>query len=99
VSEKVNKGSVKNSFKAFTTIAYAIPEAKTKEEVQILFQVLCGKQPLSSAISILTNSLLLKEYMPHHNIENWKACSSWCEWWTRPNHLSKFVVSLLIISG
>ena len=89
VSDKVNKGSSTKAYKAFTTIAYAIPTAKTKTEVESIFQVLCGAKPLSAAISNLPESSILKEYEPEHDMESWKPCSHWCDWWMRPNHLSK----------
>ena len=75
--------------KAFTSIAYAIPKAKTKADVEGLFQVLCGADPLSSAIKILPTVTILLEYQSEHNPQNWEACSHWCEWWMRKNHLSE----------
>ena len=90
----MNKGSSTKAYKAFTTIDYAIP---TKTEVESIFQVLCGAKPLSAAISILPESSILKEYEPEHDMESWKPCSHWCDWWMRPNHLSKITSHTLFI--
>ena len=86
VSDRVNKGSSTKAHRAFTKIAHAIPAIQKKEQVEILFQVLCGAKPLSSATAILSESSLLREYEPDHNVENWTACTHWCNWWTRQNH-------------
>lgn len=90
VSEKVNKGSSTLAHQVFTTIGYAIPATKTKEDVDTLFQVLCGAESLSCAIKILPESKsLFEKYQSEHDADTWTKCTHWCEWWTRPNHLSK----------
>ena len=80
------------AFKAFTSIAYAIPNCDKAEDIKGLFRVLCGSDPLTLAIKILPKVTLLLEYQPEHNPSNWMACSDWCEWWTRKNHLSKLCI-------
>ena len=97
VSDKINKGLSTKAYKAFTTIAYAIPAAKTKKDVESLFRVLSGTEPLSVAISVLPNPSTLKEYESEHKMENWEQCSHWCEWWMRPNHLSKTTLATVCI--
>lgn len=94
VSDRVNKGSSTRAYKAFTTIAYSIPTSKSKADVETLFKVLCGEKPLSEAIRIMPGSSVLKEFQAEYNMENWKSCSHWCEWWMRPNHLSKNAIQL-----
>ena len=74
VSDKVNKDSSTQAHKAFTTIAYAIPTAKTKLHVEILFEVLCGAKPVSSALEILPKSSVLREFSSEHRVGKWKAC-------------------------
>jgi len=88
VCDKVNKSSSPLAHKAFIAIAYAIPTAKNKDHVETLFKVLCGAKPLMSAIEILPKPSPVKEYLPDHRNNKWKACQHWCNWWMRPNHLS-----------
>ncbi len=88
VSERVNKSGTA-AYLAFNTIGYAIVNAKRKEDVESLFHVLCGEEPLSTACGILGDRVELTRYSPDHNPEKWKSCSHWCSWWMRPNHLSK----------
>ena len=71
--------------KAFTTIGYAIPKAKSKEDIQTLFQV---TKLLSDAVTILACLLDLKEYLSSHDPKTWQSRTHWCNWWTRPNHIS-----------
>ena len=68
---------------------YAILRAKSEEDVLSLFRVLGGEEPLTTAISILPKSLVLKEYQSIHKKENWSACSHWSKWWMRPTHLGE----------
>lgn len=90
VSGKVNKGISTLAHQAFIAIGYAIPTCKSKEDVETLFQVLCGAKSLTCAIKIvLESSSLLNKYQPEHRTEAWVRCAHWCDWWTRPNHLSK----------
>lgn len=80
------------AFKAFTSIAYAIPNCDKAEDIKGLFRVLCGSHPLTLAIKILPKVTLLSEYQLEHNPSNWMACSDWCEWWTIKNHFSKLCI-------
>ena len=90
VSGKVNKGYSTLAHQTFTTIGYAIPACKSRKDVETLFEVLRGAKSLTSAIEIMPESSpLLKKYQPEHNTESWVKCTHWCDWWTRPNHLSK----------
>ena len=75
--------------KAFTTIGYVILRAKSEEDVLSHFRVLGGEEPLTTAISILPKSLVLKEYQSIYKKENWSACSHWSKWWMRPTHLGE----------
>ena len=97
VSEKVNRCH-SLAHQAFTTIGYAILSAKSKEDVILLFQVLGGTEPLSTAISILPQSSVLKEYESTHKQEKWSACSNWSKWWMRPTHLGKGIIILPLSS-
>ena len=89
ISERVNKNTSGRAHKAFVSIAYAIPTVKTTKHVEALFRVLRGADPLSSAIDILPKVKILVEYQSEHDPRKWTACSHWCDWWTRENHLSK----------
>lgn len=89
VSERVNKNGSSKAHGAFTAIAYAIPNVKTAAHVQGLFRVLRGSDQLSCAFKILPKIKVLSEYQPEHNPDNWTACSHWCDWWMRKNHLRK----------
>ena len=66
--------------------------AKTAADVEGLFRVLRGADPLSNAIEILPNVNVLSEYQPEHDPQKWMACSYWCDWWTRKNHLSTLTI-------
>lgn len=92
ISEQVNKNIAGKPHKAFTSIAYAIPNVHKKEHVETLFHVLSGLAPLSSAIKILPEMEVLKTYESEHDPSNWKACSHWVSWWMRKNHLSKLCI-------
>lgn len=89
ISERLNKNAKNGAHQAFTSIGYAIPNVTKKEHVEILFKVLCGSSPLSSAIKILPKLTVLSESESEHNPDNWNACSHWVAWWMRKNHLSK----------
>jgi hypothetical protein len=90
VSERANKGGSSKAHKAFTSIAYEIPKAKTKAAVEGLFRVLCGTDPLACAVKILPEVKVLVEYQSEHSPQDWVACSHWCDWWMRKNHLSEY---------
>ena len=89
VSSKVNTGAPSLADKAFTMIAYDIPDATSRATVNLLFDVLAGIKPISALTKIWPKSTLLKDYEAIHNNESWKQCTDWCQWWRRPNHLSK----------
>ena len=88
VNERINRSS-SLAYKCFNTIAYAIPKANKKEHVDTLFQTLSGSKPLSEALAILPPSNELQEYATIHNPTLWELSKTWCNWWARPNHLSK----------
>ena len=90
VSERINKrDSLVN--KAFTTIAYNVTNMTSKEDVQVLFDVLAGKRELREAVALCAKSTVLETYAKDggHNPDSWKACSHWAEWWQRDRHLRK----------
>ena len=84
VSERVNKS--RHIMLSLPCIAYAIPNLDSKPHVEALFKVLCGGEPLSSAVQILDESALLKDYSLEHKPSDWRASKNW---WMRPNHLSE----------
>ena len=93
VSERVNKGdSLAN--KAFTTIACNITKMTSTKDVRLLFDVLAGKRELREGLALLTPSSVLEGYMKSgcHNLDFWKACSHWAEWWQRDRHLRKLSI-------
>ena len=82
--------------RVFTTIGYAIPKAKSQEDVQTLFRVLCGEADLLSANTILGCDAI-SEYISRHNPEDWKLLKHWVEWWTRTRHLGKEILTYIVI--
>ena len=97
VSEQVNKNQPQ-AYKAFTTIAYAIPHQITQEDVHTLFDVLEGNTGIEAALPLCEqqHSMLL-EYSKSHNPATWKPCSHWVKWWKRDRHLSKYCSHMLCI--
>ena len=62
------------AFKAFTSIAYAIPNCDKAEDIKGLFRVFCGSDPLTLATKILPKVTLLSEYQLEHNlVTGWHA--------------------------
>ena len=88
VSEKVNKSS-QLARKAFTTIAYHIPEAETPEDVMTLFSVLAGEKEVKAAATLIPESSVVRRYADEEEHESWKQASHWVDWWRRPRHLRK----------
>ena len=89
MSERVNGSASTLGYKAFLSIAYAIPQATSQDDVYSLFSVLSGEKPISEAISLIPDATYLSSYIPHHDSSSWKTCTQLCDWWQRPNHLSK----------
>lgn len=89
VSEQVNK-SQPLAYKAFTTIAYAIPHQSAQKDVHTLFDVLEGKADIETALPLCEkqHSALL-EYAKSHSPAAWNSCTHWVKWWRRDRHLSK----------
>ncbi len=71
VSERVNRRN-EQGHQVFTTIGYAIPKAKSQEDVLTLFRVLCWEADLQSAAAIL-GSDVVSEYTHRHCPEDWKV--------------------------
>lgn len=81
------------SVKAFRLLADKVMECNVKEDVQTIFKVLAGELPVSSVDHLLT------EEMKTYNINNegWRKLQNWKKWWTREEHLSKFLLYLVFI--
>ena len=94
VGERLKECSVE-SRQVFVSLGYAILEAKTKEEVDILFKAMCGETGLESAIHLVSKKH--EKYATQHNPMWWTTSAKWVEWWTRPKHLSELVCFILII--
>lgn len=90
VSERVNKGN-HLAHKAFTTIAYHIPKAKSPEHVMKLFSILAGEADISEAAAICGQQKSLDLYTKSHSPSSWQGCKHWVKWWRRPKQLSKFI--------
>ena len=88
VSKKVNKGS-QLAHKAFTTIAYHIPEVGTPEDVMTLFSVLAGEKEVEAAVALIPDSSVVRRYADEEEHESRKQASYWVDWWRRPRHLRK----------
>lgn len=89
-AERVGKHS-SLAYKAFTTIGYAIPNCSTPDEAHLLFDVLGGKQSLEEAIPVVgSNNSILTDYADIDDQMEWSVYGQWAEWWTRPQHLSKY---------
>ena len=71
--------------KLFTTIAYNVTIMTSKEDVQLLFEVLGGKRDVSEALLLCPQSTALENYVNSgcHKPNSWKICSNWAEWWLR----------------
>ena len=88
VSEQVNKNNAQ-SYRAFTTIAYEIPNQNNEKVVLTLFDILEGKKNIEAALSLCKSSSVLSEYCKKQNQELWKSYSNWVSWWKRDWHLCK----------
>lgn len=88
VSERVNKGNP-DAHKAFTTIAYQIPDAATEKNALTIFEVLAGERELSDALAICQHGSILEKYAKEHLPQTWASLRHWVDWWKRPRHLSK----------
>ena len=86
MADRANKSS-KNGYKAFTSIAYAIPKCTSAEDVATLFGVLGGQLPLEKAAEILPGCKAITSYIPEHKAANWGVCHGWTQWWLREKHL------------
>ena len=86
VSECVNKGN-HLAHKAFTTIAYHIPKAKSPEHVMKLFSILAGEADISEAAAICGQQRSLDLYTKSHSPSSWQGCKYWVKWWRRPKQL------------
>ena len=62
VAERANKAHSKDGYKAYTSIAYCIPQRDKAEDVITLFEVLGGQRPLEDAISLLPDNKVLQNY-------------------------------------
>ncbi len=71
--------------KVFECIGYAVQFAKTQEDVETLFAVLQGSQPLS----VLPKEKSLKNLPEGARNSSWTTAKPWCDWWQRPRHLGK----------
>ena len=92
VSQKLNKSSP--GHQAYTTIGYAIPKCSDREEVQNLFDVLCGAKEIEETIKIISDQSCLKKYVPSYDPTLWKPAEKWCQWWTREYHLRKYMYAI-----
>ena len=90
VSERINKGN-HLAHKAFTTIAYQIPKAKSAEHVIKLFSILAGEVDISEAAAICgLQQKSLESYAKSYSPSSWQGCKHWVKWWRRAKQLSKF---------
>ena len=89
VAHTVCKGD-SQAYDAFKSIGYHTLKATSVDDVKTLFRVLCGDLPIQEAITLIPSSKVLQAYFSRHRPSSWKASASWCEWWMRPRHLSKF---------
>ena len=87
----MNKGNPA-AHRAFTTIAYQIPDVSTKEDVLTLFDVLAGENSMSDALLVCKHGSALTQYAESHNPETWKPLKYWTEWWTQPKHLGRLLL-------
>ena len=78
-------------------IGYAVQHVKTEEEVETLFAVLHGTQPLESAVSVLPSERVLKNLHKGASNNTWTTAKPWCDWWQRPRHLGEYSRSSVIM--
>ena len=88
VGEQVNKNNAQ-SYRAFTIIAYEIPNQNNEKDILIFFDILEGKKNIEAALSLCKSSSVLSEYCKKHNQELWKICSNWVLCWKCDRHLRK----------
>nr|XP_054772443.1 uncharacterized protein LOC129280440 [Lytechinus pictus] len=67
----------------FLAIANAIPEANDESDVELLFETLCGKTPITE---IPDTVLCLSEKQRSMNTEGWEKAKAWVNWWQRKRH-------------
>ena len=84
------------AYNAFKAIRYHVLKAKSEGEIKTLFSVLGGSATIDEAMQHLTSSKCLQNYAPHHKCANWEPAAKWSEWWTRPRHLSRSIISIIL---
>lgn len=95
VSQKVNP-KCSGGQSVFNSIAYHILKVKDGPQVDILFGILKGSHPLEDANQIIPPKTFPIGYAARHNLEKWKGCQHWVDWWMQDRHLSKNLTIILI---
>lgn len=89
VAERVNKGDPQGC-RLFTTVAYAIPKAATRDDISKMLSVVAGEASISTLAEV---ECLRKTVAAEcHTPKAWTAAKHWVNWWRRPKHLRKLVV-------
>ena len=66
----------------FVSLGYAVLDAEKKDEVEMLFKVLCGEGALEMVSKFLPQSAQVSQYMymEKHNPAHWSKCKTWSDW-------------------
>lgn len=72
----------------FRQIAHGIQDFKTKADVKVAFDVLCGKGKVSNVKHLLTPKQAA--VWDQIAIEHWSKASHWVKWWSRERILRMF---------
>ena len=79
----------KDEFEVFKNLAYQIQHLPNKEDVLLIFDVLCGKAPVHRAEHLLAST---KDSEIFQDIVNahWNKAEHWVNWWIRERILRMF---------
>lgn len=74
----------------FKILARKVEDVSSKDDVMVIFDILCGKKDLTTATPFVPDSL--KHLCQNATIANdeWKKLKNWANWWTRLRHLQMF---------
>ena len=75
VADRLRDGSG-DSRHVFVSLGYAVLDAETKDEVEMLLKVLCGEGALETVSKFLPRSAQVLQYMGKHNPAHWSKCKT-----------------------
>ena len=87
VSKKINP-QYKEGKEAFIAVGQQILNAKSADEVIMLFDILRGEKSIKEAN-------VLKD-VRNVDTKEWKKAAIWVDWWVRKRHLCKYIIKLAL---